>query len=540
MTTLLVTSADIRLATVAFVIIALVCLSAMLLEFKRVLMMMQQNSYRPERYMKWLSTSGDSTSIVRLLGICAFFFALAMFTGITLGTAALLIFAVYCIVKLVRVKYKKPLVWTPRARRIYGVMCCEAIVVIALILLLFYYPSVARMAYLTAITAIGLYCVSHAVVIGAIYILDPVERRINKKYYNEAADILASMPSLKVIGITGSYGKTSTKHYLNRILNEQFNVLMTPGSYNTTMGVIRTVREMMQPYTEIFICEMGAKNIGDIKEICDLVHPSIGIVTAVGEQHLESFRTIENVQRTKFELVDALPADGVAFVNNDFPFVANREVRNVECHRYMIGGNAEYRVSRMDFSEDGTAFTLVTPKGNYDFTTRLIGEFNISNLIPAIAVAMYLGMPVEKIRYAVSRIEQVEHRLSLRRIPGSYTIIDDAFNSNPDGSRMALDVLAAMKRGKRYVITPGMIELGDKQWEYNKRFGKKIALSVDVAIIVGEYNRDAILEGIREGGLAEECVYTVNTFTEANALLNTMAHQGDAVLLENDLPDTFK
>ena len=136
-----------------------------------------------------------------------------------------------------------------------------------------------------------------------------------------------------MIGITGSYGKTSTKHYLNRILSEQFEVCMTPGSFNTTMGVIRTIREYLKPYDTVFICEMGAKQPGDIKEICDLVHPSVGIITAVGEQHLESFKTIENVQRTKFELIDSLPADGLAIVNDDFEWVANRKVSDVECVR---------------------------------------------------------------------------------------------------------------------------------------------------------------------------------------------------------------
>ena len=350
------------------------------------------------------------------------------------------------------------------------------------------------------------------------------------------------MPDLKVVGITGSYGKTSTKHYLNRILSEKYNVLMTPGSYNTLMGVIRTVREMMQPYTEVFICEMGAKNIGDIKEICDLVHPSVGVVTAVGEQHLESFKTIGNVQRTKFELVDALPSSGVAFVNNDFPYVASRKVDNVECCRYAVGNNDEavYRVTSMTFSEDGTDFTLTGPFGEASFHTGLIGEFNISNLIPALAVALYLDVPLERIRYAVGKIEQVEHRLSLKRVPGGLTIIDDAFNSNPDGSRMALDVLASMKNGKRIVVTPGMIELGDKQYEYNENFGRKIAMSVDVAIIVGEYNRDAILCGLREAGMPEEKVHAVDTFKEAQAVLGTIAAAGDTVLYENDLPDTFK
>lgn len=206
-------------------------------------------------------------------------------------------------------RYKKPLVWTNRAKRIYvtAMILCVVIIVAGW----FIYHDLYLISFLT----VALYVCSHIVIMAANIVLRPVEKHINDGYYNDAARILKSMNELTVIGITGSYGKTSTKHYLHRILSEKYNVLMTPGSYNTTMGVIRTVREMMKPYTEVFICEMGAKNIGDIKEICDLVHPRIGVVTAVGEQHLESFKSIENVQRTKFELVDALPADGMAFVN---------------------------------------------------------------------------------------------------------------------------------------------------------------------------------------------------------------------------------
>lgn len=527
---------------VLFIIIALFALCNMLLEYKRDLMMMQQNSYRHERYMKWLSTSGDTTSIIRLCGMGAFLFALVAFASELLGMVVIIAFDCFCSTRLLSARYKKPLVWTARAKRIFSVMCVLSVAVIALVAVFYGDASLKRIAFLTAVCATGLYAASHVVVIASVALLQPVEKHINKGYYDDAARILKGVQGLKVIGITGSYGKTSTKHYLNRILCEQFNVLMTPGSYNTTMGVIRTVREMMQPYTEIFICEMGAKNVGDIKEICDLVHPSIGVVTAVGEQHLESFKSIENVQRTKFELIDSLPSDGVAFVNNDFPFVANRGVDNVECHRYSIaeGNGGEYFVKSMVFSAEGTDFTLSTPVGEYDFHTRLIGEFNISNLIPAIAVAMYLGMNIEKIKYAVSRIEQVEHRLSLKRIPASYTIIDDAFNSNPDGSRMALDVLASMTGGKKFVITPGMIELGEKQYEYNKRLGEKIAESVDEAIIVGQYNHDAIMDGLLAGNMEPTRIHAVATFTDAYALLTKMAGSGDYVLLENDLPDTFK
>ncbi len=351
------------------------------------------------------------------------------------------------------------------------------------------------------------------------------------------------MPDLRVIGVTGSYGKTSTKHYLNRILSEHFDVMMTPGSFNTTMGVIRTVREYLKPYNEVFIVEMGAKQPGDIKEICDLVHPSVGIVTAVGEQHLESFKTIENVQRTKFELIDSLPADGLAVINDDFPFVANRKVDGVECVRYAVSnpGNASYTGSEITYTPQGTEFTLTGPDGErHKFATRLVGECNVSNLIAAIIVALYLKVPVDKIRYAVGQIEQVEHRLNMKRTPGGVTIIDDAFNSNPTGSKMALDVLAMMRPGKRIVVTPGMIELGERQEELNREFGRKIAVSADVAIIVGQYNRDAITEGIGsvEGGVAK--VHTVDTFKDAQALLGGMLGKGDTVLYENDLPDTFK
>ena len=375
--------------------------------------------------------------------------------------------------------------------------------------------------------------------------MQPVEKSINNSYVNDARRIIGEMPSLKVVGITGSYGKTSTKHYLNRILSEQFNVVMTPGSFNTPMGVTRTIREMLKPYTEIFICEMGAKQRGDIKEICDIVHPQYGIITAVGEQHMESFKSIENVQRTKFELADALPADGFCVVNDDFPYVANREVDNTSCLRYAVQAtaNADYTARNIEYSEHGTRFDVADKKGVtvMSLETRLVGECNISNLLAAVIMAMKLGVPADKIRYAVSQIEQVEHRLNMKRTPGGVTIIDDAFNSNPHGSRMALDVLARMTRGKRIVVTPGMIELGDRQQALNEAFGEHIAETVDVAIVVGQYNRNAIVEGIKKSGtFNDDNLIVVDSFAEAQQRLASLLQMGDTVLYENDLPDTFK
>ncbi len=175
-----------------------------------------------------------------------------------------------------------------------------------------------------------------------------------------------------------------------------------------------------------------------------------------------------------------------------------------------------------------------------ELSTKLIGECNLSNLIGAVIVARYLDIPVTAIQYGVSRIEQVEHRLNMKRTPGGISIIDDAFNSNPDGARMALDVLSRMTGGKRIIITPGMIELGEKQVEHNCNFGRQIAKSCDYAMIVGQYNRTAILEGLQEAGFPEAQIFIANSFAEAQARLTQIAQPGDTVLYENDLPDTFK
>lgn len=509
----------------------------MLAVMKRDLMMLQQNSYRNERYMRWFSQSGESTNIGRIFGCVGLFFLLLQRLPFFASAAVCVIITVAQLVTLMRKKYKKPLVWTPRAKRIYGVMLALAAIATAIASLIWGLQGgcIALMATLV---------VSPLFLLGANDILVPVEKRINQKYYDEAASILRSMPDLKIIGITGSYGKTSTKHYLNRILQEHFSTTMTPGSFNTTMGVIRTVREYLKPYDEVFIVEMGAKQLGDIKEICDLVHPQMGIITAVGEQHLESFKSIENVQRTKFELADSLPSDGIVVVNNDFSHAANREVTNAACVRYGVSNtqNADYVAKELTYSPEGTTFTIAGGDLAEPLTlqTKLVGECNVSNLLAAVIVALKLGVPTEKIRYAVGQIEQVEHRLNIKRTPGGVTIIDDAFNSNPAGSRMALEVLAMMKPGERIVVTPGMIELGERQYDANVEFGRNIARCADVAIIVGQYNRDAIMEGVNKGPIEKNNVHTVDSFKDAQALLAGIMKAGDTVLYENDLPDTFK
>lgn len=522
---------------IAAALAALFCLGT---ELRRCLMMFQQNSYRPERYRRWLAESHDTTSGWRLCGIIVFFIALTPFAPHKFSAALTTAFGLLCGLSLYRRKYKKPLVMTMRARRIYITALVIAAIAAGIAMLLF--PG--ECIFAAALTLTAAYCMSHIIILAANFVLTPVENRITRRYYNDAARILASMPGLKIVGVTGSYGKTTTKHYLYRILSEHYETLMTPGSYNTTLGVVRTIREMLKPYHEVFVVEMGAKQVGDIKEICDLVHPSAGIVTAVGPQHLESFKTIDNVCSTKFELVDSLPADGLAVVNNDFEPVAARSVSHVRCLRYAVKNTdgADYIATDIEYSPAGTRFKVVRTADGHslELYTHLVGECNISNLLAAVAIARNMGVTDAEIRYAVEKIEQVEHRMSIRRVPGGLTIIDDAFNSNPVGSAMALDVLASMTPGRRFLITPGMIELGDEQYELNRRFGLKAASCCDIAIVVGRYNRDAIVDGLKDGGMNPETIRPVDSFAQAQALLTSMAAPGDTVLYENDLPDTFK
>lgn len=526
--------------TTLYVISAILAGIMVLTELKRDLMMLQQNSYRNERYSRWLKVSGDSTTAVKLSAMAIFFLSMVPFVP-TFASATFVVFEAICVsVSLLTKRYKKPLVFTMRAIRIYVVSIILSIIVIALALALFGKSGFDYDAWICAVALVGVYCVSHAVLLLANTLLQPFQNLINQRYYNDAKGILESIPDLTVIGITGSYGKTSTKHYLYRILCEEFETVMTPGSFNTTLGVVRTIREKLQPYTQIFIAEMGAKQIGDIKEICDLVHPSIGIVTAVGEQHLESFKTIENVQKTKFELIDSLPNDGFAVVNNDFEMIENRKVENVACVRYGVKNSEGVQAKNIVTTSDGTMFTIYFNGEEHTFSTRLVGECNVSNLVAAILVALHLGMKVDSIARAVADIQQVEHRLNVRRVSGGVTLIDDAFNSNPVGSAMALDVLRNIDGDRKIIVTPGMIELGPVQYEANKKFGRKIAESADIALIVGEFNKTAILDGIADAAVADLQVKEFATFGEAQAYFQTIAKKGDVILYENDLPDTFK
>ena len=491
--------------------------------------MFQLSSYRYSRYFRWL-VPGNIISQKRFIAFMMLVPALVpnyvgvgFATGITIGAWAV----------AWREKFKTPLVYTMRVKRLFATNILLFVAITALTLLF-------ATEWATVIIAATL-ILSNFLMLLANLVNTPIEKAINRHYYNDAKRIIDSHKGLIIIGVTGSFGKTSTKNYLASVLAEKYNVLVTPGNFNTLLGVIRTIREQLRPYHQVFIVEMGAKQNNDIKEICDLVHPTIGIVTAVGEMHLETFKTVENIQETKFELINSLPAGGLGVINYDSEYIKSYKGIKSPCKiiRYAVEGEGDYKANDVVYGAGGVSFTL----GNGEhYCSRLLGVGNLLNILASIAVADHLGVPANKQRNAIARLQPVEHRLSMK-VANGITVLDDAYNSNPTGAKMSLGVLKEFAVGegnKRIVITPGFVEMGTRQAEANKELGRTIAVSCDYAIIVNAVNREAIKSGIEEGGLPAEKYFLADSLNHAHQQLAKILRPGDVVLYENDLPDNFR
>lgn len=491
--------------------------------------MFQLNSYRYRRYMRWLMPTNILTHNKWALFTA---FALSFFPMIKWLP---LILVTYFFWKEIISKYKTPIVFTKRVIRLYTTTLLLYIIIAGISIM-------AVPDYIMPIMT-GALAFSNAIVLLANIINTPVEKTINYRFYSEAKKIISSNKDLIIIGVTGSFGKTSTKNYLASLLAEKYNVLVTPGNYNTLLGVVRTIREQLRPYHQVFIVEMGAKQRGDIKEICDLVHPTIGIVTAVGEMHLETFKSIENIQKTKFELINSLPGNGLGVINIDSQYAREFKEISSQCRqiKYAVEQpTADVKANQVEYGAGGVTFTLSTNGERYE--SRLLGTGNLLNMLAAISVAEHLGVPTQKQKSALSRLQPVEHRLSMRRANG-ITILDDAYNSNPQGAAMALEVLknfATGDKNKRILITPGFVEMGARQYDANRELGCKAAQCCDYIIVVNATNREAIKSGIEEQGSTRDKLYLADSLQQAHAHLATILQAGDVVLYENDLPDNFK
>ena len=508
------------------VIFRLTAIFGFVLAFVYYMHMFQLNSYKASVQMKWLRENFIGGYLVRtvpaLVSLVASFFGTV---GLIIGIIANISF----FIRNLPVKAKKPLVFTARVKRMTATFLILAVAI------------VTAAAYFTGMLFVysAILFLPCFIIILANFLNKPVEKAVGNHYINEAKAKINALPNLTVIGITGSYGKTSTKFYLQKLLSSKYNVLMTPESYNTTMGVVKTVREMLDATYDIFICEMGAKNVGEIKEICDIVKPKYGIITSIGPAHLESFKTMENIVKTKFELCDALPEDGVIFLNGDNEYIE----KHTPSRKAVYYGTENSELEKVfgdniAVSDKGTSFTAHTENDRFDYDTKILGKHSVVNILGCIAMSRFLGCDAKQLVLPVKRLETAPHRLQLRG-GGEVTIIDDAFNSNPSGSRAALDVLGAFD-GVRIMITPGMVELGDMEDKYNCEFGEYAAEKCDYVLLVGERITKSIARGLENRNFPKKRYFTFSKVTEAIAYANTIEPGNKKyVLLENDLPDNY-
>ena len=489
--------------------------------------MFQLNSYFFKKYLHWMST--NKKKIITQIVLVIVPSILLIFNNIITNIIAIIVLVISILYNLPKAKAKIPLNITSRVKRM---IITEGILIVLILIIC----GMENYIY-TKFAILNIIASLICVIASAINL--PIEKAIQKKYINEAKKILKGMPNLIVIGVTGSFGKTSVKNFLAKALSAKYEVLVTPKNYNTTMGVVKTIRENLKATHQIFICEMGATKLGDIKEICDLVNPKLGIITSIGPQHLQSFKSIENVIKTKYELAEAVNKNGgMVFLNYDNEYISKQENDFNKISYGINNKELDFNAYSLISSSKGLSFKVLDGEDEVEFKTKLIGSHNIVNITAAIAVANYLGIRLEKLVPRINQIESVEHRLQL--IPhGNLTIIDDSYNANPVSSRSAIDTLGEFE-GTKIVVTPGLIELGKEEIKYNFEFGEHIAKICDYVFLVGEKNSKAILDGILSKGYDSQKVYTVNTPGEAMSEISKLNIPGKVtVLLENDLPDNY-
>jgi len=487
--------------------------------------MFQLNGYHRDGHIRWFMDTLGISAAKLTPAFIALVLAAVPFTACKI--AAIVLNVIGIIFLLPDSSAKKPLVYTARVKRL---IACEILIFTATVVISYIVP------FMGFVTSLAVF-LSNFYVLAADIINSPLEKAVKQKFINEAKRILEGRKNLKIIGITGSYGKTSCKNYLAKLLSPKYNVLITPASYNTPMGVVKTVREHLKNSHEIFICEMGAKNVGDIKELCDIVHPHMGLITSVGPQHLESFKTVDNVIKTKFELYDAVPSDGKVYLNYDNEYIKSVPVSG-NAVSFGTASDSSCVAENITLSAKGTDFDICYKGKKIHFTTKLLGSHNVQNLAGCIAIALDMGVDENDIVLAVRRLETVQHRLQIID-GGNITIIDDAFNANPSGTKAALEVLGCFD-GLKIIVTPGMIELGSKQKELNAEFGVNCTKVCDYILLVGGRIADDVYNGVMTTGFDKEKLIRFDKVEEAVAFARALqSDKKKFVLLENDLPDNY-
>lgn len=410
-----------------------------------------------------------------------------------------------------------PLRWTARLRRLTAGLVVLTVVLVVVGLL----PDRAAVVLLAA----GLFM--PGLVDVALVVVAPIERRLSARFVDQAIETLAHIDPT-VVAITGSYGKTTTKAYLSRLLGDSRAAVASPASFNNRMGLARAINEHLTAGTDVFIAEMGSYGKGEIAELCSWIQPTVGVITAIGPVHLERFGSLDKIVEAKSEILDKAR---LAVLNVDDPRLA------------VLAGQIDREVIRCS-TQDPAVDVYVDSGGDGGVYVRgsrvaTLDDESVfaANLSCAIGAMLALGVPMDGLERAIADLPGADHRQTISVSDLGFTIVDDTYNSNPAGARSALDALERVSTGgRRVLVTPGMVELGERQHEENLALAALAARRVTDLVIVGRTNRAALREGTVGGGAS---VIVVDSRENAVNWVRANLGEGDVVLYENDLPDHY-
>lgn len=531
-------------------IIAILTTILMVFVGYKLLQMLQLTGYKMKGFSMWLKETKYSY-ISRLFMLSFLSMASMLITNVLLedffvvkamgyvGVLFFLLFSSLFITNLFTAKQKTPLKYTRRMTRF--VICYSILILIVSIVIEFVgYLYIPYLSY-GIIGIMPLLLVP--IVFASYYLMMPLEKIISNSFISKSKKKLKSMENIEVIGITGSYGKTTMKNILSTILSEKYKVCMTPSSYNTPLGLSKTILRNLEADDEIFIAEMGAKQRYDIDELCQMVNPSYAVITGIGNQHLLTFGSVENIIKTKGELAEYVSKNGgKIFINTDSKnakILANQYENALKSS--LLGENCSNNsilVDNIKTTKNGSEFDLIYKNEKVHAKTILLGEHNISNILLAANVSLEFGLTLKQIASGIGKLVSIPHRLEIIKSTSTYTIIDDAYNSSVEGSKASLDVLSKFD-GQKFVITPGLVELGSDQFNSNFEFGMDLAKVCDYVIIDSSINYDAISSGLIHAGFNESNIIQVVNLNAAVNALGEYAKPNDVVLFENDLPDNY-
>jgi UDP-N-acetylmuramoyl-tripeptide--D-alanyl-D-alanine ligase len=335
-----------------------------------------------------------------------------------------------------------------------------------------------------------------------IFLFAPLTLRAKRRVYDQALKKRDLLKNVKVIGITGSYGKTTTKEFLSTILSEKFNVLATEGNVNTEIGVANTILNNLKDEHEVFIVEMGAYRKGEIRTICDYARPDIGILTGINEQHVGLFGSLERTMEAKFELIESLPSKGLAVFNGDNEYCVSL-AKGVKTPKklYSIEGGSDVYASDIKVKPDGVSFLLCVGDESINVTAPITGRHNILNILACVCVGEKLDMTLSEMKVGIGKLSMPNRTLQVKR-KGDTVVLDDTYNTNTDGIKSALQYMhEGFSDHKKIVVFPGILELGAQSEEIHVLVGTEIGKNADLFIISHTDFAKPLTRGARLGGM---------------------------------------